>query len=392
MTVTTTNHDPSALRCMETAREACAKALPGLAEELRDRPLAELESPGSPGLAAFKRAGGPGLLVPRAYGGGGATALEAVRVSRALGALSPSLAVATAMHNFSVASLVALVGSSDASGLEWMLIEGIARDGLLVASGFAEGRTGAGILDSAVTARPAADDDGYVVNGSKKPCSLSRSMDLLTAGVAIQQPDGTSQLGVALIPAASPGITRNPFWGVPYLAGAESDEVVLEDVHVPEELMLRPEVELGTGLDTLQTVGFVWFELLVTAAYTGAVGRLAEAALRAGRGSATDRAAVLVAVEAAAGLAENVARTVDSGVIGNPELAAALTARFAVQELLVRAADQAAELLGGVRFVTSPEVGHLLAVSRVLAFHPPSRSASAEALLDHHTGAPLRIA
>ncbi|MGZ9928832.1 acyl-CoA dehydrogenase family protein [Streptomyces sp. NC-S4] len=392
MTPTTTHHDPSALRCMETAREACAKALPGLAEELRDRPLAELESPGSPGLAAFKRAGGAGLLVPREYGGGGATALEAVRVSRALGALSPSLAVAAAMHNFSVASLVALVASSDAGGLEWMLIEGIARDGLLVASGFAEGRTGAGILDSAVTARPAAAGGGYVVNGSKKPCSLSRSMDLLTAGVAIQQPDGTSQLGVALIPAASPGITRSPFWGVPYLAGAESDEVVLEDVHVPEELMLRPEVELGTGLDTLQTVGFVWFELLVTAAYTGAVGRLAEAALRAGRGSATDRAAVLVAVEAAAGLTENVARVVDSGVIGNPELAAALTARFAVQELLVRAADQAAELLGGVRFVTSPEVGHLLAVSRALAFHPPSRSASAEALLDHHAGAPLRIA
>ncbi|MEV5973468.1 acyl-CoA dehydrogenase family protein [Streptomyces sp. NPDC051921] len=391
MNLTTTHHDRSALRCMETAREACAKALPGLAEELRDLPLAELESAGSPALDAFKRAGGAGLLVPMTYGGGGATALEAVRVARALGALSPSLAVATAMHNFSVASLVALVASSDASGLEWMLIEGIARDRLLVASGFAEGRTGASVLDSAVTARPAG-AGGYVVNGSKKPCSLSRSMDLLTAGVAIQQPDGSSQLGVALIPAASPGITRRPFWGVPYLAGAESDEVVLEDVHVPEELMLRPEVELGTGLDTLQTVGFVWFELLVTAAYTGAVGRLAEAALRAGRGSATDRAAVLVAVEAAAGLAENVAHVVDSGTIGNTELAAALTARFAVQDLLVRAADQAAELLGGVNFVTSPEVGHLLAVSRVLAFHPPSRSSSAEALLDHHAGAPLRIA
>ncbi|WMX44199.1 acyl-CoA dehydrogenase family protein [Streptomyces roseicoloratus] len=151
----TTNPAPYALRCMESAREACAKALPGLAEELRDLPLSELESPGSPALAAFKRAGGAGLLVPRTYGGGGATALEAVRVSRALGALSPSLAVATAMHNFSVASLVALVASADASGLEWMLIEGIARDALLVASGFAEGRTGAGILDAAVTARPA---------------------------------------------------------------------------------------------------------------------------------------------------------------------------------------------------------------------------------------------
>ncbi|MFI1764507.1 acyl-CoA dehydrogenase family protein [Streptomyces sp. NPDC020800] len=377
------------IRAMQSAREACDKALPGLAEQLEHRPLAELEAPGNDALQVFRAAGGPGLLVPATYGGAGATALEAVRVTRALGALSPSLAVATAMHNFSVASLVALVASADAGGLEWMLIEGIARDGLLVASGFAEGRAGARILDSAVTATPV--EGGFLVNGTKKPCSLSRSMHLLTAGVALPGPDGGSELGVALVPAESPGITRRPFWGSPFLAGAESDEVELENVHVPEELMLRPQVELGTGLDTLQTVGFVWFELLVTAAYTGAVGRLAEAALRSGRGSATDRAALITGVEAAAGLAENVAHTVDAQVVGNPELGAALTARYAVQEMLVGTADLAAELLGGLAFAASPDTGHLLAVSRALAFHPPSRTATAQALLDHHAGDPLRV-
>ncbi|MEU1013729.1 acyl-CoA dehydrogenase family protein [Streptomyces sp. NPDC005890] len=374
---------------MDLARQTCDKALPALAEQLEHRSLAELESPGNNALELFRAAGGPGLLVPGTYGGVGASALEAVRVTRALGALSPSLAVATAMHNFSVASLVALVASADASGLEWMLIEGIAKDGLLVASGFAEGRAGANVLDSAVTATAVA--DGFLVNGSKKPCSLSRSMNLLTAGVALPGADGGSELGVALVPADSPGITRRPFWGSPFLAGAESDEIVLENVHVPPELMLRPQVELGTGLDTLQTVGFVWFELLVTSAYTGAVGRLAQSALRSGRGSTTDRASLVTGVEAAAGLAENVARTVDAHVVGNPELAAALTARYAVQELLVGTADLAAELLGGLAFAASPDTGHLLAVSRALAFHPPSRTATAQALLDHHAGEPLRV-
>ncbi|MFJ4526306.1 acyl-CoA dehydrogenase family protein [Streptomyces sp. NPDC088810] len=374
---------------MDLARQTCDKALPALAEQLEHRSLAELESPGNNALELFRAAGGPGLLVPGTYGGVGASALEAVRVTRALGALSPSLAVATAMHNFSVASLVALVASADASGLEWMLIEAIAKDGLLVASGFAEGRAGAKVLDSAVTATAVA--DGFLVNGSKKPCSLSRSMSLLTAGVALPGADGGSELGVALVPADSPGITRRPFWGSPFLAGAESDEIVLENVHVPPELMLRPQVELGTGLDTLQTVGFVWFELLVTSAYTGAVGRLAQSALSSGRGSTTDRASLVTGVEAAAGLVENVARTVDAHVIGNPELAAALTARYAVQELLVGTADLAAELLGGLAFAASPDTGHLLAVSRALAFHPPSRTATAQALLDHHAGEPLRV-
>ncbi|MCC2278182.1 acyl-CoA/acyl-ACP dehydrogenase [Streptomyces sp. ET3-23] len=379
------------MRTMDRAREACEKFLPGLAEELAGVPLPVLEAPGGPGLDAFRRAGGPGLLIPGLYGGGGAGALEAVRVGRALGALSPSLGVATAMHNFSVASLVALVGSAEASGLEWMLIEGIARDRLLVASGFAEGRTGTGILDASVTARPV--DGGFLVNGAKKPCSLTRSMNLLTAGVALPAADGGdgSELGVALVPADSPGISRRPFWEAPFLAGAESDEVLLEDVFVPGELMLRTQTELGTGLDTLQTVGFVWFELLVTSAYTGAVARLAETALAAGRGSATDRAALITGTEAAAALAEHVARRVDDGRVGNDELAASLTARYAVQELLVDTADRAAELLGGLAFATAPDIGHLLAVSRALAFHPPSRSSTARALVDHHAGAPLRV-
>ncbi|MFD4790601.1 acyl-CoA dehydrogenase [Streptomyces sp. NPDC058459] len=376
-------------RGMDSARETCEKFLPGLAEALAEVPLLELESPGSPGPELFRRHAGPGLLVPTPYGGAGASALQAARVSRALGALSPSLGVATAMHNFSVASLVALVASADASGLEWLVIEGIARDRLLVSSAFAEGRTGAGVLDSGVLAVPV--EGGYLVSGSKKPCSLSASMNLITASVALPGADGGTELGVALVPADSPGISRRAFWQAPFLAGAESDEVVLEEVRIPEELMLRPQVELGTGLDTLQTVGFVWFELLVTSVYTGAVARLAESALRAGKGSATDRAALLTGVEAAIALAENVARIVDEHTVGNDELATVLTARYAVQELLVSAADRAAELLGGLAFATTPDVGHLLAVSRALAFHPPSRGATAQALLDHHDGAPLRV-
>ncbi|MEV7320802.1 acyl-CoA dehydrogenase family protein [Streptomyces sp. NPDC093970] len=377
------------MRGMDSARETCEKFLPGLAEALTEVPLTRLESSGSPGPELFRGHGGPGLLVPTPYGGAGASALQAARVSRALGALSPSLGVATAMHNFSVASLVALVASADASGLEWLVIEGIARDRLLVSSAFAEGRTGAGVLESGVLAVPV--EGGYLVSGSKKPCSLSASMNLITASVALPGEDGGTELGVALVPADSPGITRRPFWQAPYLAGAESDEVILDQVRIPGELMLRPQVELGTGLDTLQTVGFVWFELLVTSVYTGAVARLAESALRAGKGSATDRAALLTGVEAAIGLAENVARIVDEHTVGNAELATVLTARYAVQELLVSAADRAAELLGGLAFATTPDVGHLLAVSRALAFHPPARGATAQALIDHHDGAPLRV-
>ncbi|MFD0566032.1 hypothetical protein ACFQ2M_31810 [Kitasatospora saccharophila] len=90
--------------------------MPGLDRALARYPLAELERSPSPAIAAFREAGGPGLLVPAANSGAGATALQAVRVQRAVGARCPSLAVATTMHHFSVAGLVEAAAYGD--GLE----------------------------------------------------------------------------------------------------------------------------------------------------------------------------------------------------------------------------------------------------------------------------------
>src|SRR5262249_38294345 len=144
-------------------------------------------------------------------------------------------------------------------GAEWLVLEGVARQKLYVASGFAEGRTGAGIFSSQLQVRRTA--EGLVLTGSKKPCSLSASMDLLTASVLLPDDTGGATLAVVLVPAATPGISRRPFWGSGVLAGAESDEVVLEEVVVPDSLIAywgRP----GT-LDVAQERSFLWFELLI---------------------------------------------------------------------------------------------------------------------------------
>lgn len=128
------------MRFLERERAVLTKMLPGLDESLRAVPLMELESPRSPGIGLFRDSGGPGLVVPVSCKGKGASALDALRVQRALGSRSPSLAVATTMHHFSLATLVGLV--TDGEGLEWMLVEGVASGNRLVASGFAEGRPG----------------------------------------------------------------------------------------------------------------------------------------------------------------------------------------------------------------------------------------------------------
>jgi alkylation response protein AidB-like acyl-CoA dehydrogenase len=374
---------------LDEARGVCESYLPGLLAALDEVPFAQLEGPGSPAIGLFRRHGGPALVIPKAYAGLAASPLDAIRVTRALASYSPSLAVATTMHHFSVATLFTIAESAVSSGMEWALLEGIADQGLLVASGFAEGRPGQGILTPTMTAAPA--EGGYLVNGAKKPCSLSASMDLLTASVALNAPDGATEMAVLLIPAATPGVSTHPFWHSNVLAGAESDEIRLTDVLVPDKLMMRTDPGEDGRLDELQTVGFIWFELLISSSYLGMASRLVEQVLTRGRGSAAEAAALAIRLETATLLLESVARMLMDGERDNDALAKALLARFGAQDAIADAARTATELLGGMAFIGSPEVAYLAAACGCLGFHPPSRSSAAQPLVDYLAGRPLRI-
>jgi alkylation response protein AidB-like acyl-CoA dehydrogenase len=375
------------MRLLAPERETCERYLPGLDGKLAAIPLMELESQGSPGIALYRATGGAGLVIPTVHGGGGASALDAVRVTRALAARSPSVAVATTMHQFSVASLVALAESS--AGLEWMLLDGVARDQRLMASGFAEGRTAQGIL--APTMKGVWDGSTWRLSGRKQPCSLSRSMDLLTASVSLEDPDGSTRTAIALIPAASEGITVKPFWGSWVLAGAESDAVILDNVDVHPDLIVELRTGLDGELDDLQTLGFIWFELLVTACYLGVAAALVERVLAGERGATHERLALAMAVEGAALALDGAARNLDGGDGGNDGLARALITRFTVADTVRSTVAKAVELLGGMAFVGSPEVAYLAAASHAIGFHPPSRHSAADALLGWFAGRPVVI-
>lgn len=379
------------MRFLERERAALTKLLPGLDEGLRDLPLMTLEGPESPGIGLFRECGGPGLLAPTALQGKGATALEAVRVQRALGSRSPSLAVATTMHHFSMATLVGLSDAGEGEGLEWMLVQGVAADNRLMASGFAEGRSGTGILSPAMSAT--VTPEGVRVTGVKRPCSLARSMDLLTASVMVPCENGEGEeLAVALVPAETEGLSVSSFWASSFLAGAESDQVTLDNVLVPPELLVRTASPAGSRLDEVQTAGLVWFELLMTGSYLGAASALVERVLRKDRVPEAERVRLLVEAEGAMAAVEGLARRVDEESPDESALADSLYVRYTVQDALARIVPRAVELLGGLAFMSSDEVGHLAACTNGLALHPPSRARMTGPLAAYLNEAPLTVA
>ncbi|WP_172387070.1 acyl-CoA dehydrogenase family protein [Streptomyces sp. MNP-20] len=375
------------MRPLDDARQTCETFLPGLLKELGTVPLTLLESSDSPAIDAFRRHNGPALVIPKQYGGLGADPLQALATTRALACAAPSLAVGTTMHHFSAATLFNLA-DSDPGGLSSLFVQTVAEEHLLIASGFSEGNPGQGIFSPTMKAKPC--EGGYVLNGTKKPCSLSRSMDMLTASVAIPRNDGGRDLAVALIPRDSEGLSVHPFWSSWALAGAESDEVRVTDVFVQDELLVRTELE-EERLSSLQTVGLIWFELLISASYLGIASALAERVWQAERGGATERAQLFTRLESATLLLESVARMIIAGEADDAALTKSLIARYAVQDILGDTSRKAAELLGGMAFIKSPDVAYLTAACTALSFHPPSRSAFTEPLLDYVAKRPVGL-
>ena len=371
---------------LRAERDTLEAFLPGLDKYLKDTPLVELERPGAGALKAFRELGGPALLVPAEYEGKGASMLDAVRIQRAIGSRSPSLAVATTMHHFSVASLVELTQAGN--GFEWAMLMAIAENSWLLSSGFAEGKPGQHILSPTMRGIPA--DGGIVVSGTKKPCSLTWSMNLMSASVAVAGPDGGSgRTAVVLVPADTEGIERAPFWRSTALAAAESDQVTLNEVFVPDALIFYPQD--SESMDPIQARGFVWFELLICASYLGAATNLAERVIERGRGSEMDRAGLAIELESAAAALEHVAITAAHTNDNDALLANALFVRYATERTIERVVKSATAVAGGMAFIESPDIAYLLAATRALAFHPPSREAAAAPLVRYLSGLPLML-
>jgi alkylation response protein AidB-like acyl-CoA dehydrogenase len=367
---------------LKQERQTLEKLLPGLDAALAGFSLMEMERQGNPSIPVYRRLGGPGLLIPERFGGRGASPLQAVQAQRAIACRAPSLAVATTMHHFTLAALLEI--DLDNPDLEGELMTSVAQDNLYMGSGFAESQPGTGIQTSAL--RMERGPEGILLSGSKKPCSLSQSMDLFT--VSTPPLEGMDAgLAVVTIPANTPGLSCRPFWRIPILAGAESDEVVLSRVCVPESEFFPLG---GSGrCNPVQQRGLLWFNLLITACYIGIASALVERVLSSDRGDAGERVNLAAEVEGAMAALEGVARAMSAGERGNDMLARMLLVRYAIQGAIDRAAALAVELLGANAFIHSPEVAYLLAATRVLSVHPPGRPRAAKRLNEYLNGSLL---
>lgn len=364
---------------------ATAEALtPGLLDGLGAVEFARREEKTGPGMDLFRSHRAGHLLLPSDFGGLAASPRDAVRFQFALGGVAPGVAVGTTMHHYKVVMIEQLLEGAART----RMLEGFGERRWLVASCGAESASDKSMFKPSVTVQVLP--DGVRVTGTKRPCSMTWSMDLLST--MISGPPGNrfaGQILNVLIPADHAGVSRHAGWGTPILAAAQNGEVRFEDVFVPDAQIIR----CGTPErpDPTMRLCFVWFELLITAAYLGIAAALAERAIGRERVSESVRARLIYDVEHSASALEGVAAAVAEGPIDEALLARTLQVRYGVQDAIDRISGAAFEALGGTEFQRDGEIAYRIAACRCLAFHPPQRDAMAGPLVRYHAGHPLEL-
>lgn len=365
---------------LQSAIDATEIRLPGLVATLRARGLMALENADPAELCALMREHRTaGLIIPEQFGGLGASPTETIDILRTVGALCPSLAVMMTMHHHTIATMVRLGAIPAAEEL----LQGVAQHQLLVASAFAEGKQGANIFNASVKAQPA--NGGYHLRGTKKPCTMSRDMDVIAVGVVREEEDGSMLEGFALVFAEGCPIVREPFWNTRILRASDSNAIFFDDVFVPQECMLLPDssedAEAAAFAQRASLTGLCWFQLMVGASYLGVASALVERLLAKRNVDDVMLAQLAIDLEGSGQVLAGTARELEQRDSADEAFyCKALCARFLVQGAIERASNLAVELLGGMNFIASDEVPYLLAASRAICFHPISRMAAAPML------------
>jgi alkylation response protein AidB-like acyl-CoA dehydrogenase len=318
------------------------------------------------GLDALRAAGLPALAVPVELGGMGATVRQVAAVQRELARWCGSTALASSMHQH-VVCFTAWRYRRGLPGAEATLRR-VADEGIvLVSTGGADWTRPRGEAKKV--------EGGYRVSGHKVFASQSSHGNVLSTMFAYDDPDQ----GRRVLNMAAPigdGVTVLDNWDTLGMRGTASNDIVIDDVFVPDERVLanRP---VGTIDPPLQVIGSIAFPI-ITAVYLG----VAEAAFDAAREAVASKAADDVILQRQVGLMAHRIRiaawALDRAIdeIGDdPEpsmerFAAAMAAKREVALAGVEVCDLAMEVAGGSAFFKGSTIERCYRDIRAAKFHP----------------------
>lgn len=317
-------------------------------------------------LEVLRAAGLLAIAVPTELGGAGATIRQVAAVQRALAHHCGSTALATSMHQH----VVAFTGWRHRRGLPGAeaTLRRVAEEGIvLVSTGGADFTHPRGSATKV--------DGGYRVSGRKVFASQSSHGTVLSTMFAFDDPEqGLRVLNMA-VPVASEGVTVLDNWDTLGMRGTASNDIVLEDVFVPDERVLanRPHGVVDPPLQVILSIAIP----IISAVYLG----VAESAFDAARAAVASRADDPI-VQRQVGLMATRLRVAAWALDGaldavgdDPEpsmetVAAVMAAKREIALAGVEVCDIAMEVAGGAAFFKGSVIERAYRDIRAAKFHP----------------------
>lgn len=318
--------------------------------------------------AILRESGLLALAVPTELGGMGATLSQVAAVQRRLAHHCGSTALASAMHQH-VVSFTAWRYRRGLPGAEATLRR-VAEEGIVLVS------TGGADLTQP-RGEAVKVDGGYLVSGTKVFASQAPAGAVLSTMFAYDDPEQGRRVLNMAVPLASEGVCVLGNWDTLGMRGTGSNDVVLEQVFVPEERVLanRPHGVIDPPLQVILSIALP----IITAVYLGVAESAATAALGIAGRKAEDPT-----VQRQAGLMQHRLQVAEwsldaaFALVGDdPEpsldtLSAVFTAKREVVLAAIEAVDLAMDLGGGQAFYKGSVIERAYRDVRAGTFHPLS--------------------
>jgi alkylation response protein AidB-like acyl-CoA dehydrogenase len=318
------------------------------------------------GLACLRQAGLLALGVPTELGGSGATVRQVADVQRELAHHCGSTALATSMHQH-VVCFTAWRYRRGLPGAEATLRR-VADEGILLVS------TG-----GADFTRPRGEatkvDGGYRVSGRKVFASQSSRGTVMSTMFAFDDPEQGRRVLNMAVPMAADGVSVLDNWDTLGMRGTASNDIVLEDVFVPDDKVLanRPHGVVDPALQVIVSIAMP----IISAVYLGVAEAAYQAALEAAAAKADDLLVqrqvglmshrLRIASWALDGALDEVGDDPDPSVL---RLAAVMAAKREIALAGVEVCDIAMEVGGGAAFFKGSTIERCYRDIRAAKFHP----------------------
>lgn len=320
----------------------------------------------SESLQALRDAGLLAAAVPVELGGEGATIAELTALQRELGHHCGSTALATAMHQHVVA-FTAWRYRRGLPGAEQTLRK-VAEDGILIVS------TGGGDY-SHPRGEAVKVDGGYRVSGHKRFASLSDAGAVMSTMFVHDDPEQGRRVLNMAVPFASDGVTVGTNWDTLGMRGTASNDVILEEVFVPEDKVLanRPYGVVDGPLQVISSIAFT----IISGAYLGVGEAAYDAALEVAKRKADDalvqrqvgqmRQSLRVASWALDGA---LAAVGDDPTPSHETYLDVMAAKAEVARAAIEVCDIAMDVSGGPAYFRGSVVERAYRDVRAIKFHP----------------------